>query len=270
MRHYDIAIVGTGPSATSAFNSVTSKDSSINICLLEAGDKFESYTGNLKVRASERFRLSPSIYTGPGGTSELWHHVLAPLDPIDFEERLEIGNPGWGISLNDLKPHYEKVLRLLGVSDYKIFWDNDLKHEISGLDLSQLLDDFEPKLFIQLKKRWKSIQFLRSQSADILYQHFVKDFKIFSDRVELSSVDFSGEPNPVLSASKVILCAGGLHTPQIIFNSDVNENVKNNVGKSLLDHPMGVGMQLRRSQSYNFEILTSKKTKFYNKSWHLD
>ena len=136
------------------------------------------------VKASERFRLSPSIYTGPGGTSELWHHVLAPLDAIDFEKRLEIGNPGWGITLDDLKPHYEKVLRLLGVLDKKIFWDYDLTTEISGLGLSQFLEDFEPKLFIQLKKRWKAIQYLRSQKANIHYQHFVKDFKIF--RIELN------------------------------------------------------------------------------------
>ena len=265
MKHYDVAIVGTGPSAASVFNSVTSENPSINICFLEAGDKFESYAGNLGVKASERFRLSPSIYTGPGGTSELWHHVLAPLDAIDFEKRLEIGNPGWGITLDDLKPHYEKVLRLLGVLDKKIFWDYDLTKEISGLGLSQFLEDFEPKLFIQLKKRWKAIQYLRSQKANIHYQHFVKDFKIFSDRVELSSVDFYGEPNPIVCASKVILCAGGLHTPQIVFNSDVNENVRNNVGQNLLDHPMGVGMQLRRDRRYNFEILTSKKTQFYNK-----
>jgi len=265
MMNYDVAIVGTGPSAASAFDALKRNRPTLNICLLEAGSQTSAYSGNLDVKASERFRLDPSIYVGPGGTSELWHHVLAPLDEIDFEPRPEIGNPGWGISLSDLKPFYENALRVLGISETSVFWEADSDSDIEALKLSNFLESFEPKLFIQLKKRWKSIQFLRDQGAEIRYNHFVKSFELTGDLVHLNTVDGDGKINPTVAASKLIICAGGLNTPQIVFNSSIDDAVRRNVGKTLLDHPMGVGMQLKRDSKYNFEILTSKKTRLFNK-----
>lgn len=265
MASYDVVIVGTGPSAASAYAALKLNNRSINICLLEAGGERESYKGSLAVKTSERFRLNPSIYIGAGGTSELWHYVLAPFDPIDFECRPELGNPGWGISLEDLKPSYERVLRLLGIPDPQVFWNYRLENDLDQLKVSHLLEKFEPKLYIQLKKRWKSIDFLRGQNAKILYRHFVKSFTEKAGKVKIQSVNFEGEPNPEISASKLVICAGGLSTPQIVYNSQIMPEVRNNLGKTLLDHPMGVGMQLKRDGKYNFEILTSQKTKNYNK-----
>lgn len=262
---YDVVIVGTGPSAASAYASLIEKNPTINVCLLEAGDERRPYEGSLAVKTSKRFRLNPSIYIGAGGTSELWHYVLAPFDPIDFEARPELGSPGWGISYEDLVPNYERVLRLLGVSDPQIFSSYRFESDLEKLRISQLLEKFEPKLYIQLKKRWQSIKFLRSQNAKILYRHFVKSFTEVAGKIKIHSVNFAGEANPIISASKLVICAGGLSTPQIVYNSEIIPEVRPHLGKALLDHPMGVGMQLKRESSYNFEILTSKKTKNYNK-----
>ena len=262
---YDVVIVGTGPSAASAYASLKEKNPTINVCLLEAGDEKQPYKGSLAVKTSSRFRLNPSIYIGAGGTSELWHYVLAPFDPIDFEARPELGSPGWGISYEDLVPNYERVLRLLGVSDPQIFSSYRFETDLEKLGISQLLEKFEPKLYIQLKKRWQSIRFLRNQNANILYRHFVKSFTEEAGKINIHSVNFAGETNPIISASKLVICAGGLSTPQIVYNSDIIPEIRRHLGKTLLDHPMGVGMQLKRESSHNFEILTSKKTKNYNK-----
>ena len=44
------------------------------------------------------FKLSPTINIGLGGTSQLWHNVLSPLDKEDFEKHSWMPNSGWCIS----------------------------------------------------------------------------------------------------------------------------------------------------------------------------
>ena len=71
-----------------------------------------------------------------GGTSNLWHGVLAPLDKIDFEQRDWIPKSGWAVSLEELEPYYKKASEVLKVKKYNYFEKEDTKEEIlSSLEI---------------------------------------------------------------------------------------------------------------------------------------
>ena len=267
---YDIAIIGTGPSAVSAYAGIRMRNRSAKICFVEAGERRVAYGGSNGVRPSSRFRLNPSIYLGYGGTSELWHYVLAPLDPIDFENRPEINSPGWPIQYSDLTQSYNSVLRMLGVDLPIEEWDATLDGSLSELELDGFLSSFEPKLFVQLKRRWRARDYLNKICEDIYFNHFVKRLKIQTDRVIIESENAAGAANEDILADKVLIAAGALNTPQILYNSDVSPAVRRNIGRTLLDHPMGVGMQLKRDKVYNFVSLQEKKVRSIIKKLHLD
>jgi choline dehydrogenase-like flavoprotein len=262
---FDVAIIGSGPSAVGVYRALVRVAPTIKICVLEAGGEDKAYSGRLGAVPSPGFRLSPTIYMGGGGTSELWHYVLAPLDKIDFEPRPYLGTSGWPISLEDLKPHYKSILNLLGVRHDEIFDEPPSQSDLDGLDLDGLTDDFEPKLFIRLKRRWRAKEFWKKQGVSIRYFHLVRKILINVRGVEIISSDNEGQFNPVVLARRVIVAAGGLNSPQILFNTDIQDAVKAHIGKTLLDHPMGVGMQLKLAKPYNFEIFTSKKQDGINK-----
>ena len=87
----------------------------ISALYIRGGGERAEYSGSFASKPSANFKLSPSTYLGHGGTSELWHCVLAPLDEVDFKARPALGCPEWPISLGDLKPHYEDTLKFLGL-----------------------------------------------------------------------------------------------------------------------------------------------------------
>jgi len=265
MLEYDVAIIGSGPSSVSAYESLMKNAPRARVCIVEAGGANEAYLGSSAIESSADFRLSPTTYLGKGGTSELWHSVLAPLDPIDFEDRSYIGSPAWPIGLDDLKPYYEAALKLLGVADGRIFEDPQNPFSLNGLDLEGLTENFEPKLFIQLKKHWRAKDYWKMIDVRFFYFHFVEALRINGGLIEIISTDSSGALNPYIYARKVIIAAGGLNSPQIVYNSEISSAAHFHVGRRLLDHPMGVGMQLKRHKPYNFEILASKKEKELNK-----
>lgn len=152
----DVIIIGSGPSAAACHKALLSKNENLDVCILEAGKRQAEYKGHFASQPSENFRLSPSTYLGFGGTSELWHSVLAPMDEVDFESRPEIGSPEWPISLNEMRPHYKHALKFLGVADEDIFEDEARHFSLKELELQGLENEFCPKLFIQLKNRWKA------------------------------------------------------------------------------------------------------------------
>ena len=255
---YDIALIGTGPSAVACYVALMEKKS-LNICVLEAGDVKGSYEGGLSAESSERFRLNPTNRVGFGGTSELWHYVIAPLDPIDFVDRANIGSPGWPFSFKQMSNNYNNVLKIFGLESLEVFNKDSVNADLKSLNLEKLLSYFEPKVFVQLRKRWRAKQFwAKNNAAKVYFNHFVHGLNISDKYVEIVSFDQKNALNLPVKAKKVVICCGGLNSPQLVYNSTSGHPVQKNVGKFLLDHPMGVGMQVKREQKYNFDILTSK------------
>jgi hypothetical protein len=262
---YDVAIVGSGPSAAACHFSLMRSDRNISVCILEGGGERAEYGGSFASKPSANFKLSPSTYLGHGGTSELWHCVLAPLDEVDFKARPALGCPEWPISLGDLNPHYEDTLKFLGVANERIFENEKSQFSLDHLELEGFDDVFDAKLFIQLKRRWKAASYWSANLPEIKHEHYVRCLELNGNLVKVVSSNFENNLNAPVLARKVIVCAGGLNSPQIVYNSDFSEAARQNIGKTLLDHPMAVGMQIERPRKYNFDILTSRKEREVNK-----
>ena len=107
----DFVIVGTGPSAFFLTKTLLEQNPDAEITVLEAGKNTTNPDHPLsnKLSNAQEFRLKPSINIGYGGTSQLWHNVLAPLDEEDFEYKSWIPLSGWPIKKIDLEKHYKKT-----------------------------------------------------------------------------------------------------------------------------------------------------------------
>ena len=98
------------------------------------------------------FQLKPTTVAAMGGTSNLWHGVIAPMDPEDFKPRPHITDAEWPINLSDLWPWY------LWVAD-RVGWNAHLFHEKNwSQHLHDLMDQASsvgpllvPKLFLRTK-----------------------------------------------------------------------------------------------------------------------
>ena len=150
-----IIIVGTGPSSLFLTTSLLERRPELRIIVLEAGlEKFDESTP-LGPRSSiaQPFKLSPTINIGYGGSSQLWHNVLAPLDKEDFLERSWIQGSGWPISRDDIESSYEKVASFFGFSHSLFSSDNPVEYFDSLVNaVSMDRSIFRPKIFLQPRR----------------------------------------------------------------------------------------------------------------------
>ena len=104
MTDHDYTIVGTGPAAYFLCLAIFNNNPNSKIKIYEAGAiKNLINTDDFSYQQVEQnFNLNPTTYIGYGGTSNLWHNVIAPLDLEDFKVREWVKNSGWPISMNDI------------------------------------------------------------------------------------------------------------------------------------------------------------------------
>lgn len=198
-----------------------------------------------------------------GGTSNLWHGVLSPLDRIDFEQRSWVQNSGWPICYDDLLPFYIRAAKDLGVENPSYYNLAELPKELKDLlaELSFNRDVLENKIFQQpippknfkdsIYKLWKkksNFTLLENTSA---LQLIRTDDKITSLKVGLEN----GETREI-SADTFILCAGALETPRLLLNSGIENK---NIGKYLMDHPMGNLCQVELKRPRRAHIYSALK-----------
>lgn len=125
------------------------------IAIIEAGPKI--YDGNVSnsivapSQTGQPFRLFPTTAAAVGGTSNLWHGVIAPLDPEDFTHRPNITEAQWPITLADLSPWYHWVAQHLNWGSHlfhPINWSDELRHLIEEANCEQ--GDLVPNYFCAL------------------------------------------------------------------------------------------------------------------------
>lgn len=253
MTDHDYTIVGTGPAAYFLCLSIFNNNPNSKIKIYEAGaTKNLINTDDFSYQQVEQnFNLNPTTYIGYGGTSNLWHNVIAPLDSEDFEVRDWIKNSGWPISMNDISGYYKKVARYLNF-DYELFnghrFDKNLEIEREKVSFDEEI--FENKYFLQLKKPFRTkshFQKLQKKyNLKILQNHRV--LKILanseSDKVQSVSIGIGGK-KITQNVKNLILCCGALETARILLNSETLKSLSSKAGKNFLDHPMGNTFQMK-------------------------
>ena len=251
MKKYQYCIIGSGIGAGSLIGEL--KNTSNSIIVVEAGGLDRS--NNVQYSSVGRpFSVRTTTAIQLGGTSNLWHGVLAPLDPIDFEKRDYIANSGWPIDYSELEPFYKKASTMLGVSDFKFFSINGLNDflrcKIKDVPFNPKY--FKNKLFQQptpplnFKSVLKDI-FVRYENVDYLLN--TPALELIFDSVgsaQKLKVGVSGGGFEFVHADTFIVCAGALESPRLLLNSSLKNN---NVGRYFMDHPMGNLCQIKFKKS---------------------
>jgi choline dehydrogenase-like flavoprotein len=261
---FDLCVCGSGPSAFFLVKQFLRTNPHSQVLVIEAGLGQIDYSTSLSSRPSvaQSFKVTPSINIGEGGTSQLWHNVLAPLDDEDFHEKSWIPNSGWPINKTDLDPFYSQICDYFGFS-FDVF-DNPEKFLDFDKEFGRILVDpdiFDHKIFVHPKRYlrtdvgfkdladiYKGLNFKNGIVALSLEgKGTIRNLNVFNRRTNEKSV---------IRAKKTVLCCGALNNPEILLNSDGIQNSLPVVGKFLMDHPMGNIYQYRYSEK--------KKAKIYS------
>lgn len=238
----DICIIGTGIAASSLAVELLQDD--VSFLMVEAGPlngasnivKYESVGRDFGLRSTTAIEV--------GGTSSLWHGVLAPLDRIDFQKRSWVPNSGWPISYEDLEPFYLKAGKILKLSNFDYFTIKKLPDSLTKL-LSYLKFNkkiLENKIFQRPMPsiRFKEVlisKFEDSKKHHIYYNAIALEL-VHNNSNEIKKLICGKEDGGTFEvlAKKFVVCAGALETPRLLLNSSIKNN---NIGRFLMDHPMG-------------------------------
>jgi hypothetical protein len=257
-----VCIVGSGLGGSSLAIKLAEKG--IDFILVEAGGlKGESDNVSLENIGSE-FGLRTTRSIQLGGTSNLWHGVLSPLDQIDFEKRSWIPGSGWPISLKDLLPYYKEAAKLLGVKNFEYFelkgLSERLKKNLYNVKFNRKI--LKNKIFQQPKpeKNFKQdvLELVRESKTQHLYLETTALELIKNNKNKIIKLKVGGKNQGAfeIKANKFVICAGTLETPRLLLNSSINNK---NIGKYLMDHPMANLCQLSSVKKQKGHIYSAIK-----------
>ena len=262
VRKYDFCVVGSGPSSYALVNGLLRRDPKLKIGVLEAGiGKFsQSALGN-RESVGQSFKLDPTINIGFGGTSQLWHNVLAPLDQCDFENQYIDSRGDWLVSLDALHEFYRLAAGHFSFQ-YDIFYEPEkyfsYKEQLAKIDFDREI--FQPKVFVHPKSYLRTdvaFQQLQEQfpRVEILLGIEVSRFEECDGSVTVTGCRGNEGKCVQIKCNRLILCAGALNNPPIIDES-VGSGCLPMLGKCLMDHPMG--------NMYQFKYTTSKDAPLFS------
>ena len=257
-------VIGSGIGGGILAKKIAKKNTHSEVLLIDAGG--EKSTSNVTIdNVGLPFGLRATTAIELGGTTNLWHGVLSKLDPIDFEKRDWIPNSGWPILLSDLEPYYKESAAIFNVKKYAFFEQNGLPKDLSKKlqDISFDRTIFENKLFQQplptLRLKKELIEAERSlTNLTILSNTTVLklEFKKKSNEVQKIIVGKEDGKTDEIVADIFIICAGALETPRLLLNSKIDNK---NIGKFLMDHPMGNLCQLEFKKPHKAHLYSDMK-----------
>lgn len=263
MSNYDYTVIGTGPASYFLCLSILKKNPLAKIKIYEAGSKKNLLETNnfLFKQEGQNFKLKPTTFIGYGGTSNLWHNVIAPLDEEDFIQRDWIKGSGWPIRKSELDAYYKKVATELNFN-FELFDEKNLSEALIGekKKINFKTNIFENKYFLQLKNPFRANlafdKLKQTYNIDISLNHRV--LKILVDslgRAEAIEIGYKKQKFTT-KVNNLIICCGAIETTKILLNSKINQLKSSPLGLNFMDHPMGNAFQM--------EYGTKKVTRLYS------
>ena len=262
-KNFDICIIGSGIAASSL--ALELMKTNFTFILVEAGG-LEGNSDKLiqKEISGRKFGVELTNSIEVGGTSSLWHGVLAPLDRIDFKKRSWIRNSGWPIKYEDLEKYYSRASKIFNLNHYDFFNIKNLPTTFINI-LSSLKFNkrkLENKIFQRPMPVVRFKKIIYSKLVKSNHNHMIYNTAALelihnnSENIEnLICGDEFGKKFSI-SASKFIISAGALETPRLLLNSKIQNK---NIGKYLMDHPMGSLYQIKFKNKQS-----SKLFNYYN------
>lgn len=254
-------IIGSGIGGGSLAQKLSEQGKSFLI--IEAGG-FSGNSDNVTYENIGRdFGVRTTTTIQIGGTSNLWHGVLAPLDKIDFEQRDWIPHSGWPMTLEDLYPFYKQAAEILGIENFTYFEQEFLSHKLKS-QLASLPFNRElltNKLFqqpVSTHNFKNTIKAICDNSKDFhcLYNTTALELIHKNGKIHSLIVGLSDGSKAEIKADTFIIASGALQTPRLLLNSGFTNP---NIGKYLMDHPMGNLCQIGFKKHRSYPIYSDTK-----------
>ena len=272
-----ICIIGSGVGGGTLVHKIAQQNR--DFVVIEAGD----LKGNSNIVGEEVVGIDFAVKTHSsirshrsiqlGGTSNLWHGVLAPLDKIDFEKRDWIPYSGWPVTLTDLEPYYQQAAEILRVKEFDYFQEDGLPASLRD-KLKDIRFDggyLKNKLFQQPlpPTNFKHIVIeavAKSPNRHCYYNAVVLELITDQDGKKIDKLLVSTGNNKTFEvrADQFIIAAGALETPRLLLNSKRTQkkglgNGSDKVGRFLMNHPMGNLCQVQFLQPQKAPIYSTFK-----------
>lgn len=244
VRECNICVVGSGMGGGTLSCALAA--SGLQVTLLEAGGASGRGLDVDLESVGRDFGMRTTRFFGLGGTTNLWHGLMSPLDKRDFR----VSDPmGWPIELDDMRSFYEQAAHFL--SD-------------GCISLQESHFSEAPVTFPNIYKSWFEKRYFQARPVARLRKkllHLVKQgrIKLHSNTrvVSIGDAPDGGKTVNAISGgtawsrtfSHIVVCAGALESPLILKRSGFTLPA---LGKYLSDHPMGPLATIRLSSASYF------------------
>ncbi|MCK0167448.1 GMC family oxidoreductase [Jannaschia sp. S6380] len=224
----DICIVGGGPAGITL--ALELSESGREVLLLESGDMFaDDATQALYEGPDLGFPYTPLAEARLrflGGSSNHWSGYCMRYTPLDFEARDWIPHSGWPIGFADLEPYYERAhpyfeLQTERPYDFE-FWAARIGGDRLAPDPEQL-ENLVTVLSPPTAFGYVYEDRLRAApDVRVLLNANVTELETDDNaaRVTALRVACIDGPRFDVRARNVVLAAGGIEIPRLLFNSD--------------------------------------------------
>ncbi len=222
-----VVVIGAGLAGSLLCNELSS---SFNVTLLEHGrkDRIDLPSVNF---VNKELAGVPTFCYGGGGTTNLWHNGLIPIDIRD------ISNRSFLKVLTECRPFLDRAAASL------FFKKTSFQREYARLlaevnSLSERLSVFPQGIDCLIyPKRFKHLTV--NSSVNAFYQ--VKDMLFSGEGDRIRRVTFwDGKTKHSMDADVVVVSAGALGTPRILGDIlGTTGLINNTIGNGLMDHPTG-------------------------------
>jgi hypothetical protein len=255
MKMLRIVIVGSGLGGSYLASTLINN---FDVLMVDVCDLSPKYKDRLRDVAIPSVSY-PTIESGKGGTTRVWHNALMEVDS-------EIFDKSWPYPKKELIPFYEKAyLSLLGTSrESMISKSESLRSELKKIGFPE---KYLKHFMVVPEKRVnayyhngleKKVQFLKGE---------VVNFNLNSKINRIDSIDIRLEDGSFtnINAEIFVLSAGGLGTPILlqILNKNLNIKSLDVAGKYYDDHMMAYVGEVELSRPlykfWNLPIRFNKK-----------
>lgn len=253
----EICIVGGGAAGTVLADAL--RQAGREVILIEAGEvkgpgrAQKLYEG---ISDNPEFHLPPDRdrTRGLGGSSAMWGGRCMPYDPVDFSTRAHVPGSGWPFGPDTLDEWYRKAQVYADCGAYA--YDS----ATAGLE-GRLVGGLEsPRLLSETLERWSPpTHFGRSLGPGLLAADKLRVITggvatgLTRDGARISAVEVTalrGKKTFTVSASQIVLAAGGLETPRLLLSTAAPDRPAIGdhsgwLGRGYMNHVGGVISRLR-------------------------
>ena len=233
-----ICIIGSGMSgAILASELIHNKDFEILLVDVDSIDNSFNSEDKLEIYADKQLLDQETVGYGFGGTTNLWHGVLSPLDKEDLDGIDNCVDFNISSEIRASSNHISKYYKSINME--KIHEQAASKNIESFLKL----DNFKYKNYYVQKLPFRSREYIKNLSNSVrnltLIENAVGISLEFLQNIKCNSLVYSKDRiTHKLNADIYIVCCGALESPRILLQSLKNKpHFLPKLGKGLIDHP---------------------------------